>query len=78
MEIEYSNEVKGRVYAYRFNDWEREILCKGLPNEINKIEKKIERIKNNPKNEGQVRYQVKIERLIRDRNDILEILKNLK
>ncbi len=56
MEIEYSNEERGKTFAYRFIKWERQTIAKALKPEIKKLEKKIERIENDPNNEGQVTY----------------------
>jgi hypothetical protein len=56
MEIEYSREVKGKVYAYRFHQWEKSIIAKALKPEIKKLQKKIEKIENDPNNEGQCTY----------------------
>lgn len=56
MEIEYSTEVKGKVHAYRFDKWEKEMIAKALKPEINRILKKIYNIENHPDNEGQVTY----------------------
>lgn len=63
MEIEYSTEVKGKVFAYRFEDWEKQIIAKCLATEIKKRERKIESIRNHPKNEGQVTYYEKMKEL---------------
>jgi Zn-dependent oligopeptidase len=66
MEIEYSNEVRGQVYAYRFNSWKKKDISTGLKFVIAKLEKKIKRIQNNPKNEGQATYSLKIDELRRE------------
>ena len=63
MEVEYYQEVKGKVYAFRFGKWEQEVIAKSLVPEIKKRERQIEKIKNDPNNEGQVTYQVKIEEI---------------
>jgi hypothetical protein len=61
MDVEYSQEVNGKVYAFRFGKWEQEVIAKALEPEIKKRERQIEKIRNDPNNEGQVTYQVKIE-----------------
>jgi len=55
METEKSFYYKGKT-AYIFEDWERQLIAKLLAPEIKKLEKKIEKIKDNPKNEGQATY----------------------
>ena len=60
MIIEYSQEVKGMHFAYRFDDDEKKIIIKAFQAEIKKLERKIERIKNHPKNEGQATFSMKI------------------
>jgi hypothetical protein len=57
MEIEYSNEVRGKVHAYRFADWEKKAIAKALKPVIKKLEKEIEKIDNDPENEGQVTFR---------------------
>ena len=63
MEIEYSNEVRGEVFAYRFEKWEKEIIADALIPKVVKIRKRIEAVRNHPKNEGQATYQVKIDEM---------------
>ena len=72
---EYSKEVRGRVHAYRFEPWEKKIIAESLQPVIKKIEKKIDKIDNHPKNEGQVTfYEAKKELLyeIKALNEIIE------
>ncbi len=71
MEIEYSNEVKGRVHAYRFETWEKLAIAQALKPVIKKLYKKIEKIEKHPKNEGQVTYSYNI-RMIRFEIEVLE------
>lgn len=66
MEIEYSNEVRGKVYAYRFDEWEMKLIARMLKPEIPRLEKKIERIRNHPENEGQATYADQIAELSRE------------
>jgi hypothetical protein len=56
MEFEYSKEHRGKVTAYTFTKDEKAYIASGLTSEIKKLEKKIERINNNPKNEGQATF----------------------
>lgn len=63
MEIEYSQEVRGKVFAYRFLEWEMNAIAEGLKHSVRKREKMIERIRNSPKNEGQAKYSVQIDHL---------------
>lgn len=63
MEVEYSNEVRGRVFAYRFEKWEKAKIAEGLKNEIKKLNRKVEATMNHPKNEGQVTFSEKIREL---------------
>jgi hypothetical protein len=58
MWTEYSNKQAGSniIYVYGFAAWEKRILLAGIPAAIQKLEKQILRIKNNPKNEGQANF----------------------
>lgn len=71
---EYSNEIRGRVHAYRFDDWEKNIIAECLKPVIKKLEKKIYKIDNHPKNEGQVTFWDKKNTLIREINILTEII----
>lgn len=59
MEVEYSNEIKGKVFAYRIMAHEKPIIIAAYKKHIIKLERAIEKVKNHPKNEGQVTYSVK-------------------
>lgn len=63
MEIEYSNEVKGKVHAYRFEDFEKQHIADSLRPVVTKLERKIWKVQNHPKNEGQVTYAVQVDAL---------------
>lgn len=63
MEIEYSTEIRGRVFAYRFTKSEQCFIADALKPMVNKLEKKIEKIQNHPKNEGQVTFICQIDEL---------------
>lgn len=76
MEIEYSNELKGIAFAYRFTEDEKKEIVIGLKTRIRAIEQKIERIKNHKKNEGQAKYEIKIDSLRYFREDLEDIIKN--
>ena len=75
MEIEYSNEVRGKVHAYRFNGYEREIIAEAFRKECLNIDKKIKKVENNPKNEGQAKYSLEIDQLWNSKQPLLEIVK---
>ena len=75
MEIEYSNEVRGKVHAYRFNIIEREIIAKAFNKELERIDKQIRKIENDPKNEGQVTYSAQVDQLWHSKKPFLEIVK---
>lgn len=78
MEKEYSNEVKGMVYAYRFDSDEKKAIAECLPIAIKKLETKIRRIENNPRNEGQVKYWEQIRILRREKESLQEIVDEFK
>lgn len=71
---EYSNEIRGKVHAYRFEDWEKKIIANCLKPVIKKLEKKIYKIDNHPKNDGQVTFWDKKNKLIREINILTEII----
>lgn len=75
MTIEYSNELKGVAVAYRFTDVEKQNIAMGLKTRVYAIERKIERIKNHPKNEGQAKYDLQIQSLRFLQDDLREIIK---
>ena len=62
MTIEYSNEIRG-VYAYRFEAWEMKVISSGLEKEVVILKKKVDKIRNHPKNEGQATYLMQIAEL---------------
>jgi hypothetical protein len=59
MWVEYSNKQTGQnvMFVYGFAAWEKRALLSGLPLVIRKLEKRIEQIEKNPKNEGQVTFK---------------------
>lgn len=75
MEIEYSNEVKGKVHAYRFTTWEMLTIAQALRPIIRNLYKKIERIENNPRNEGQCTYSEQIRLIRMDIRELEEIVR---
>jgi hypothetical protein len=75
MEIEYSQEVRGKVYAYRFSSFEKSIIAKALATELKKYPKKIQKVEDDPNNEGQLDYIEKIRELKYEAEDIEEIIK---
>lgn len=81
MEFEYSQEVKGKgkVKAFRFQQWEQFVIAKALTQERNKMYKRIERIENDPKNEGQVTFQETVRIItheIREIGNIIDAMLN--
>lgn len=74
MIAEYSNEIKGKVHAYRFEKWEKETISKALKPVIKKLEREVDKIDNDPDNEGQVTFWERKKELIyeiRILNDIV-------
>lgn len=73
MEIEYSrNSPDG--YAYSFEAWEKEAIASALKPLIKKRDALIRAIENRPDNEGQVKFQVRIEEIRREQKGIQEII----
>lgn len=60
MLIEYSNDIKGEIKGYWFYEEEKEQIVKGLIHQKKQLLRKIERIRNHPKNEGQAKYSLQI------------------
>lgn len=75
MIMEYSNEVRGKVHAYRFEDFEMTAIAKSLAPEIRKRERKIQRIQDDPKNDGQATYAGKIDELRYEIEALEEIIR---
>lgn len=64
MQIEYSKRSReGFDYAYTFDKWEMQTIAKALKSQIKVRERKIERIANHPKNEGQATFSFQIDNL---------------
>ena len=78
MEIEYSNEFRGKVFAYRFTSNEMVAIADCLPPHVKKLRKKIEKIENDTRNEGQATYACQIEELQREVKDFEEIINEFK
>lgn len=75
MEIEYSNEVRGKVHAFRFTSYEMEVIVRRIKPEIAYIDRQIEKINNHPKNEGQATWSCKIREWRIKREMLEEIVK---
>jgi len=75
MEIEY---LPGRVPSYVFNRWEKNLISSKLKLEVNRIERKIERVKKHPYNRGQEFYSKKITDLRLDIDQLNNIIKAFK
>lgn len=73
MEIDYSTETKGQVYAYRFSDDEKSVIAKAFEAESKRIDKAILKIQNNPKNDGQVHFGFQIDELRIEREGYVKI-----
>lgn len=74
MEIEYSNEIKGKVHAYTFENWEKILIASLLSEHVKKYDKAMEKIRNNPKNEGQATYQSEIDSLFREQKCVEKMI----
>ena len=70
----YSNEIQGNVHAYCFENWEKNIIAESLKPVIKKLEKKIYKIDNHPKNEGQVTFWCAKRELINEIKVLNEII----
>jgi len=70
---EYSATDKNG-FCYWFSQWEKELIAKQLKPVLKKLDRRIAAIKNNPKNEGQVRYQVKIDELLAMQKEVEYII----
>lgn len=77
MEIERAFKQKDKV-AYIFEDWERRLIAKALAPEIKKIEKKIQKIVDDPDNEGQATYLSQMSELRRTIACIQDMIQYLK
>lgn len=74
MEVEYSSK-RNRDFAFTFSDCEKKSIARGLKSEITRLNRRIESIRNNPKNEGQVTFQVQVEHtfhLVKQLEDIIK------
>lgn len=65
-------------FAYSFELWEEQLIAKCLQPEIKKMQKKIESIRNNPRNEGQAKYILQIDQLDSRIKSVEKIIANLK
>jgi hypothetical protein len=74
MEIEYSQEVKGRVHAYRFYDFEKKAIARGLKSEVKKLEVKLQKIIDHPDNEGQATFLCQADEIRGDISNLKEII----
>ncbi len=76
MERVYSNQVKGD-YVLKFDSIEKEIIRNAFQNEIKNLDLKINKIINNPKNEGQATFACEIDRLRMYQEDFKIIISEL-
>lgn len=68
----YNDEV-----CYILNDLDKQILMTGYKKEVIKLEKKIEKVRNHPKNEGQSTFLQQISMLKWELKDINESIEEL-
>jgi hypothetical protein len=64
--------------AYNFSAQAQKCIAKSLAQECRKLEKKIESIKNHPKNEGQVKYQTMIDQVQYELDELKAIINEFK
>ena len=74
MEFEYSSQVKGKVIAFMFSKFEMKAIADALKPTLKKYDKSIEKIENDPDNDGQCTYAAKIDELIGNKEMIQEII----
>lgn len=72
---QYSLEKKGIVDSYSFSAFEEKSIAQGLKVIVKRIDKRIERLKDHPKNEGQAKYSLQIQSLRFLQEDLEEIIK---
>jgi hypothetical protein len=76
MEIEYAKKQPigpAINWVYGFDDYEKRVLVKAIAPEIKRLEKQIQKIEDNPENEGQATFLCAIDDLKRKINSLLEI-----
>jgi hypothetical protein len=76
MTIEYSKyRTPGEdvSFCYGFDSYEKSVLKKAIPPEIKKLKKKMEKIRNDPRNEGQATFASEIDELFRKIQYLQEI-----
>lgn len=81
MDIEYASSAasgKGYNYAYLIDDREKIIFILAYKREISRLKIKRDKIKNNPNNEGQVKYTSKVDEINRLINYYLQSIQLLK
>lgn len=71
---EYSSS-NSNCFVFGFSAWEKRILISGIPKAIKKLKAKIEKINNDPKNEGQAIYWDKVRQLTNDISCLEDIQK---
>lgn len=74
MEIEYSSN-RSHDFAYTFRDWEKKAIAKALKKTLKRYDLLVRNIENIPDNEGQVKYQVRIEEILSEKKEIEQIIK---
>lgn len=62
MDREFSQYEKGQ-YTYFLTKYEKIMIAEALKKTLKDYDRKVEKIDNNPRNEGQVKYRIQIEEL---------------
>ena len=81
MDIEYASSAASRngyKYAYLIDDREKIIFILAYKREISRLKIKRNKIKNNPHNEGQVKFSSKVDEINRLINYYLQAIQLLK
>jgi hypothetical protein len=76
MEVERS--INKGEFANTFSKWEKELIAKLVAKEIPKLERKIQKIIDNPKNEGQASYSWEVDKYRSRMRTIKEIHEEFK
>lgn len=69
----YTYKHKGEILGYSFTFIEKHHIAEGLKTRQAKLQKAIEKVRNDKRNEGQAKYSIKIDE-IQSEIDDLEII----
>lgn len=75
MEIEFGHNGLNKFIAYSFTKWEKIQIAEALKISVKKLNDKIYRIDNNPKNEGQLTFLERKKELRNEINSLILIIK---